>query len=67
MIHGTSAAAVDFFTRGGRPEATVAVFDVKGSMNITGHALSLVRKYTIRFAGNALSGGFATNLMNDVG
>jgi hypothetical protein len=68
MIHGASAAIADILTKGGRPEATVAVMlKIKCSMSSTGHALKLARKHTIRVAENALSGGLATNLMNHVG
>ena len=68
MIHGASAAIADFLTKGGRPEATVAVMlKIKCSMSSTGHTLNLARKHTIRVAGNALSGDLATNLMNHVG
>ena len=68
MIHGRSTAIADFWAKGGRLEATVAVMlNVKCLMNIKGHAVNLARKYKIRFAGNARSGDFATNLMNHVG
>ena len=68
MIHGRSTAIADFWARGGRLEATVAVMlNVKCLMNIKGHAVNLARKHKMRFAGNARSEDFSANLMNQVG